>query len=186
MTVTEAPEAWFPGEIVPPDEGAEAFSEGPPRDRPSHLARWTASTVGPGAKAPARPSERVEVATNTGRLTYELLGLPRQLRSGRRVIGVEATVMPVATLYPLTAALQEQGGEEVIPSVPVAVWDQGTDRNDRGQYFTYTAEAPAEFAADFMVKNRQLFMDGLGFRIIDPVVPFQVPRVLMTLRGPRK
>jgi len=110
VSVVEEVEEWFSGEIIPPDESTAALEAGSPRDRTPYLLRWPGGTIGAGTRAPARPSERVE----SGSRAYELLGFPRQMRQGRRDVGVEASVMPIDLLYPYLVSLQEMGGEPVI------------------------------------------------------------------------
>lgn len=181
VEVTDEVGAWFSGEIVPPDQASTILATGPTRDRDPHLARWPDSTVGPGVLAPMRGADRIE----SGSLTYELLGVPRQLHTGRRSVGVEVAVMPLGELYPQSAILQNQGGTLVLEEVPVALFEDAVSRSDQGMYFTYAAEAPIEFADELLVKNRQLVISNIQFRIVDPFVFFETPRIRMNLRGPR-
>lgn len=185
LTVTEGAETWFRGEVVPPNENTDPYDEGPPRERPHHVMKWPVGTLGPGIHAPTRPSERVEAVEGATSRAYELLGLPRQLHVGRRRTGVEVAVMPVEDLYPYTGVLQEQGGEEVLPEIQLAMWNADSARLDRGQYYTYDGEAPFDLAEQLVASNRQVVVNGTTFRIMDPFEVLQVPRVRFTLRGAR-
>lgn len=181
VVATDEVSAWFSGEIVPPDKDSESLDPGPTRSREPHLARWADSTIGPGVLAPDQGSERVE----SGSLTYELLGTPRKLYNGRRPVGVEVAVMPLGDLYPESAELQDQGGTRVLEHIPMALWEDATSRSGEGMYYTYTAECPIEYSEALLVKNCQLVINNIQFRIVDPFIFFEVPRVRMTLRGPR-
>lgn len=180
FAVVDGDWGWFSGEVVPSVEPPEAITSESPREQEPYLVRWAAGHIGPGARAPVRPAERVSTATRT----YEALGLPRELRSGRRCIGWELAALPLKTLYPFTVTLQEQGGEEVATDVLMAIWDDNTDRSDQGQYSTFEAEAPVD-RTDLLVKNRQIIWNEIPFRIVDPYVHFTEPRIRMRLRGPR-
>lgn len=179
FTVADSPEGWFRGQLVPPDDDLGAADDASPRTRPPYTVRWLGGTIGAGARAPARPSERVE----SGSLTVELLSLPRRVQAAGRALGVEVTAQDVQVLYPFHGALQEQGGQAVLPDVPLATWSPDEARTDRGQYLLYQAESPAEFAAALTVKNRQIVLNGTPFRIVDPVLIIQAPRVRYVLRG---
>jgi hypothetical protein len=181
VVVTDAAEQWFPCEVVAPDETTEAFSEGSPRERPAWVLRWPPGTLGPGSRAPVRPGERVEVQDSV----LELLGLARQYYTGRRVAGHEVAVQRTDVLYPFSGALQEQGGEPVLPEINFALWSPADERADHGQYSTFQAEAPAEFYEDLRIKNRQIVLNDTTFRIVDPFFVLQSPRVRFVLRGAR-
>ena len=92
--------------------------------------------------------------------------------------------MPIDVLYPYLPSLQEQGGED-LGEIPMAIWEDDTTREDRGQYYTMLGEAPIDYAGDLLVKNRQVVFNNTPFRIVDPFTVFSVPRVRVTLRGPR-
>lgn len=181
VVATDVIGGWFSGEIVPPRDQTVPLDPAPARDRESHVARWLTSTIGPGDDAPTRGAERIE----SGSLTYELLGVPRELYTGRRTIGVEVAVMPLGVLYPQSADLQDQGGESVLKGTHISLWEDATSRSGEGMYLTYSAEAPIEYAEELLVKNRQLVINDIQFRIVDPFIFYEVPRIRMTLRGPR-
>jgi hypothetical protein len=93
--------------------------------------------------------------------------------------------MPLGVLYPQSADLQDQGGVLVLKGMHISLWEDATSRSGEGMYLTYSAEAPIEYAGELLVKNRQLVINDIQFRIVDPFVFYEVPRVRMTLRGPR-
>lgn len=181
------PEDWktFRGELVPPELDSVIAEEDSPREQDPWILRWPTNTLAP-VNPPAHPGDRVEIE---GEL-YELLNLPRKLRSGRRTVGVEVAVMPVSTLYPTQGVLQDQGGQ-LWGDIFFAMWSPGETHTGAGDYRTWQAEAPPEFARVLGDKNRQILVPDMEpdletvYRVVDPMVILASPRVRFTMRGAR-
>lgn len=150
-------------------------TESSPREGSYSKVQLPAGTIAP-LHPPANPGDRVVVQGET----YELIGRPRQLMSGRRILGAEVAVMSVNDLYPFQALLVE-GQDMVRADIILAMWTTGANTTDRGAYALYEAEAPLDFAEDLKV-NRSLTISGQRFNIAQAIQPLTSPQVKMVLR----
>lgn len=178
FTAVDAPEAWFPANLAPSEDTPPLVDlDQSPRDSPPMRLQYGSSTLHPGDAAPRLTGERVELLN----VTYELLGRPRQITTGRRVVGHEAAVISVAELYPHVAVLQENNGNVVLAEISLAVWALSENIIGRSGYEDLESEAPIEFA-DALRPNRVLSISGTRHHITRAYVPPGQPRVRMSLR----
>lgn len=176
VVVTDVPEAAFLAQFTPPDGGSSGDGRSP-RDSPAHTVRWRAGKFGPNLLPQA--GDRVQIAT----ASYELLEGTRELWEGPRLVGYEAEVMPVDTLYPYEAILTEQTGV-VIATIPVALWESSDEHRDRGEYLNFDGEAPVEHLLA-VTRNRSLNLNGVPHRITSTMLDASGPRVKFTARVTR-
>ena len=180
VTVDDSPEPWFPANLSFPlaaDTPATNPGDTSPRDNPPTMLQYAAGILGPQMNAPTRPGERVEVEGDL----YELLGSPRNLRTGRRLVGHEIAVQTVETLYPYTASLQEGNGDVLAPFIPLALWAVAEEVRERSGWETLEAEAPVEFASE-LKPNRRLAIAGVQHHISRSFIPPDGSRARMSLR----
>lgn len=178
FTVLDAQEPWFSSYLAPPRRGEdESAKDESPRLRPHPYLMFAPPPLGPTQNAPLNPGERIE----TRGATYECLGRPRELRSGRRVVGMQVSVMPVTTLYPWEVQLQENGGAVVIASLKVAMWGTSEIVTSQGGYEDLEAEASVEYHAA-LKPNRLIILGGVRHHITRAFVSPDAPRVRMILR----
>jgi hypothetical protein len=178
FTAVDALEGWFPANLAPPEDPPPLVDlDQSPRDLPPTRLQYAGSTLHPGDAAPRRVGERVEILD----VTYELLGRPRQISTGRRVVGYEVAVTSVAELYPHVAILQENNGDEVLPEISLAVWSLSENIVGRSGYEDLESEAPIDYA-DVLRPNRVLSISGTRHHITRAYVPPGQPRVRMSIR----
>lgn len=171
FTVTDAEGDWFPARLYPPRD-ADARQDGSPRDtapRSRLVFHRDAPTLG--------PSDRVELHGDPA--TYELLTAPEPIRHGERVGGYEVEVLDTDVLYPNAGDIEDTGSAE---AVPFSLYTGSEDVLGHGDYDTYEAEAPAEFAGT-LGSNTVLVCGETRWRAISAVIDFQVPHVRLRLRG---
>lgn len=175
-TVTDFLGEFFSSYLAPPTDAEVVPADDSPREASPYLLRYSPA-VTLTTLLPQRVGDRVE----TNDATWELLGHPRQLRHGRRVVGVEVAVNNVETLYPYTASLQENGGQVVRADVRFAMWGMTEGTTSRGGYEDVDAEADVSHRSD-LLPNRLLVIDGSRFHIVRSWVPPTGPRVRLVLR----
>jgi hypothetical protein len=159
-----------PVNVVPPDS-VPAGSSSSPRELDAYRLEWAEGYKGLGL---LQAGSRVGIP---GIGILELLGPPEGPQDG----GYGAPAQLASILYPLTAELQEQGGDTVEESVQLAMWDETESQERAGRYETFDAEAPIDFRSELTTK-RQLMVSGRIFKITSTASDLAGPRVLMTLR----
>lgn len=161
-------------ELVQPKLGVDQNSA--PRSHAPFTIRWRKDIWGPAGSVP-RGSARIQAGDDV----YELVGNPRQLLYGGRVVGYEAPACLVDQLYPFSGTLTEQNGIEVHPAMPFAMWGPTETHGSTGEYEDYQAEAPAEFSGQ-VYRNRHVHMGSKVYRVMTTAVDLTVPHVVFQLR----
>lgn len=178
ISADEVLEDWFPANLAPPEDASPLVTpDASPRDTSPWRLQFGASTLYPGSAAPRQAGERVQLLSTT----YELLGRPRQISTGRRVLGHEVGVLSVQDLYPYVATLQQHDLSEIVAEMPLAVWQLTENISQRSGYEEFEAEAPIEYVKD-LSPNKILSVWGSRHHITRAYVPPSGPRVRMTLR----
>ncbi len=176
-SVSAVQEEWFASYLMPPQVVDAVAGDESPRGKNIFFLRYAPPIVGPSTNAPRLTGERVESEGET----WELLGKPRQLRTGRRVVGLEVAVQTLNDLYPWTAELQNNDGSVLAASVPLALWGTTEEVTNRGGYEDLEGEAPVEFASLFR-PNRFIIHSGVKLHITRAWIPPDAPRARITVR----
>lgn len=161
--------AFFPCALREPFAGP---TSAPPRERPATLLQLR---LGLNLTAASR-------ITTTDGVVYELLAPVAPLRAAHIGLGFQAPVMRLGDLYPLSATLEELGGADVATAVPLALYSPSERNSERGDFDSYLAECPVEYAERLREPNRQLTLGTRTFKITRAVVDYQTPRVELELR----
>ncbi len=165
--------------LLPPKAASTPAADAAPRASANRsVMYWMAKNI----KGQAQPAYTAGARFDVDGMSYELVSGSRALRIAQRIHAYHAEVLPVVTLWPLTAQLQELGGVVVEANVPVAIWEgAGEVQRGRGMYDDIEAEAPPEFLAELEHRNRQLVLGGYTYRIKSALPHFQQPHVQMRL-----
>lgn len=178
ITVVDLPLGEFRCNLVSPDKDTSPELDESPRELSPYKLQFGPDPLTSVVDAPQHAGERVVV----GAVTYELLGHPRQIKSGRRSIGQEVALLPIDVLYPLRGSIQERASDPPGVEVDLAMWLPSEEVRERGSYETYEAEAPIHHK-DVLGPNKFLLSaTGQRFHISRCYVTYSGPRVRMTLR----
>jgi hypothetical protein len=185
ITPAKSPIPTFACACLPPKTYTAPPTDGAPRSVKNKSTLWYLSRQ-LGRKLPAYDTgTRLSITPPTLRrqlsTVYETVSPARAERLGLTTWAWQQDVLSLSWLWPLTAALQELGGEQVA-SVPIALWEPSAWRSaSRGTYETLDAEAAPEFLAALSVINRQLLVGTRTFRITSVTPQYQQPHVSLQL-----
>lgn len=180
LNIDDAPSPFFPAHIAQP-QGEPSTADISPRQGRATSTLWL------GARRPIllNPSDRVEA----GETVYEMLSAPREVTEGRSTIGHRAPVLPIAELYPRTAAVHPLGDDEAVGEIECSVFSLAHRNASRGEYDDSFGEAPAsalEVLEGVKVSNVELrFGGGERWKIRSFSLSREVPFVAMQLTAVR-
>lgn len=170
VTVDDDSTPYFACSLREPDE---APTDGAPRDRPAaQMSFLDGPDLTVGSRVNFWQGEE-----------WEIVEGPAMVRTGFTLVGYRAFVLPVADLWPRTAALTKLGDEDPLEGgeeVPCAIWQPSERDTDRGSYGDYLGEVPIEFAA-LIVDNVDFILGEEAFRIAKSSTDYETPRVSLEL-----
>lgn len=172
--------SWFPCYLAPPVSTPVVATDESRRDLPPCLLKFPTAPYAVADIVPLRPGELVQVESTSS--TYETVGAPRELRSGRRVVGNEVAVISLDDLYPFSGDLLDQSGASLSTSqIPLSARATTDVPSSRGVYEDLQLEAPA-YTFPLLQPNRALDIDGVRHQITRVTLPPNVPVVRLTVR----
>lgn len=147
--MTDANEDWFSAELYPSNRKTDRNNQSP-RDLSPTMLRYWLGPLGPQGVG-LRAGDRV--GTPQG-VIYELLDDPRPMSDLRRPPAVEAVVLPVDTLYPLVAPLQDQGGGAIQPTIQFSAYAANEEHQDHGTYEAFLGETDLKYLSSFKTNHK--------------------------------
>lgn len=175
LTIGETPSGYFPAHLAQP-QGESSVLDGSPRTSlPSRTLYWQ------GAVAPLGASHRIEDLDGT---VYELVAKPQPVTNGRGVAGYSASVLPIEQLYPRSAELHANRGDDVIAEVHCAIFSERQNDGGRGTTHDDFCELPPSAWLDLDgLQNPELhFDDGSVWRLSEASLSREVPYVTGSAR----
>jgi hypothetical protein len=170
LSLDDAAGAYFPAGLQAP-QADNGQLDGSPR---TSLAPWRLYWSRTPAELHA--CDRIEVPGDT---TYELIAQPREVSSGRRVVGRSCPVLPVDVLYPREAELKDLGIDAAIAAVRCVIYSEREEQGQRSSYVNTFAEFPPSVWPHLDgAANRELhFADGSVWRIAEATLAPEMPYV---------
>jgi hypothetical protein len=133
LQLDDTPSSFFPAHVAQP-QGENSTSDISPRQGRATSTLW----LGPRLPILLHPSDRIEV----GETVYELLSAAREVTEGRSTVGYRAPVLPIAELYPRTAAVHPLGVDDPAGEIECSVFSLAHRNASRGEYDDSFGEAP--------------------------------------------